>query len=1237
MEMVNLAGEVFSKQGSSIKTFGLAAFYNTTDSLSDPKVLFDAPTGRWFTSIIDVSLFNVILAVSTTNDPTGTWKLYTISAGTNLPDQPIIGINDDKFVVSANDFQGGSVFVGAQYWVLNKSEMLAGASSIDFASFGPDGTLASVHPVQSLSPTTTQYMVSTGFGATSVSQLFSLTGVPPGTVSVNLVSLSVSPISTPPNGVEPGGSVDIQRSAGRVMDAAWFQGSLWYGLDDACTPSGDTQVRSCLRLTQIDTTATSVKQDFDFSTSGRYYFYPALRIDSTGSVDIIFGFSSSTIYPSLAITGQVLGDPVGSLAPPLTIVNGTAANTSGRYGDYFGAGIDPSDTSLTWVAGEYGSTTGGVWNTFIADMRLGAGFTISAKPSSVTFPATSSATSTISLTSFGNFTGAVNLSTIVSSSGLTASLSPTSVSLTPGATATSTLTASSSTPGTYTITVTGRSSSGISHSTVVTVSVIGFGISAASPIVAIPVGSSGRSDVTLNSINGFSGSVGLGTSISPSISNGPTISLSPTTVTLSSGGSATSALTISTTHKTATGLYTINITGTSGPESHSTIVSAATTPITFNISNTTTFTGVTVTTTGSLSLDSPSNTFTVSGSATVSAANATTGATLFSKTYTVTSLPLTGSSGSFQTIFLLDVAVNPYPLSSNNVLTLSNGAAPSIAVGVSRNIDIDGDGLVDMTDVNIISASFGCSIGQACYNPRADLNADGTVNIIDLALLARYFGATDFITNFSVSASPTKLTTPEGSSSTSTITLTSLQGFAGTITLTSTVSSSGLSASLSPTSVTLSSGGTATSTLTVSVSSSTPAGTYTVTVSGTTTIYGLTVTHAAVVTISVPPPDFSISASPTSLTIGIGASATSTITLTSLNGFQGTVTLQAAVSNATVSNRPTTSFNPPSVVLSAGGTGTSTLTISTTSSTPTGSYTVTARGTSGRTLAHSTTISVTVSVVPDFNMSANTTTLAVPFGSSGTVIVNMTSLNGFSGSVSLSATVSPSATNGPTISFKPTKVTLKVGGSATSTITISTTSTTPTGLYTVTVTGTSGSLTHSVAIAIAITPITFSINNSTTFTGVTVQTKGALSVDSPSNSFTVSGTATVTATNSTTGSILFTKTYAIAKLAMSGSPGSFRVMFLLNVAVNPYPLSSNIILTMTSGSPPSINVGATRNIDVDGNGAVDMTDLNIISASFGCSIGQSCYNPRADLDADGTVNIIDLSIAALWFGSRDFI
>ena len=72
------------------------------------------------------------------------------------------------------------------------------------------------------------------------------------------------------------------------------------------------------------------------------------------------------------------------------------------------------------------------------------------------------------------------------------------------------------------------------------------------------------------------------------------------------------------------------------------------------------------------------------------------------------------------------------------------------------------------------------------------------------------------------------------------------------------------------------------------------------------------------------------------------------------------------------------------------------------------------------------------------------------------------------GAVTLSTTVSPVVTSGPSGSVSPASVTLRSGGSGSSVLTISTVGTTPTGTYTVTVTGTSGPLIRSVAISVYI-------------------------------------------------------------------------------------------------------------------------------------------------------------------------
>ena len=111
-------------------------------------------------------------------------------------------------------------------------------------------------------------------------------------------------------------------------------------------------------------------------------------------------------------------------------------------------------------------------------------------------------------------------------------------------------------------------------------------------------------------------------------------------------------------------------------------------------------------------------------------------------------------------------------------------------------------------------------------------------------------------------------------------------------------------------------------------------------------------------------------------------------------------------------------------------------------------------------------------VLPDFSVTSSPNSLSLAIGSSGTSTITLSSLNGFSGSVSLSESVSatsPISFVPPTASLAPSIVALTSNGTASSTLTVSTSLLTTPGTYTVTVTGTSGSITHSTTVAVTVT------------------------------------------------------------------------------------------------------------------------------------------------------------------------
>lgn len=56
--------------------------------------------------------------------------------------------------------------------------------------------------------------------------------------------------------------------------------------------------------------------------------------------------------------------------------------------------------------------------------------------------------------------------------------------------------------------------------------------------------------------------------------------------------------------------------------------------------------------------------------------------------------------------------------------------------------DLNGDGIVDVSDAILAAKAFGSHSGDPNWNPEADLNGDGTVDIFDIIMLARNFGHT---------------------------------------------------------------------------------------------------------------------------------------------------------------------------------------------------------------------------------------------------------------------------------------------------------------------------------------------------------------------------------------------------------------------------------------------------------------------------------------------------------------
>lgn len=203
--------------------------------------------------------------------------------------------------------------------------------------------------------------------------------------------------------------------------------------------------------------------------------------------------------------------------------------------------------------------------------------------------------------------------------------------------------------------------------------------------------------------------------------------------------------------------------------------------------------------------------------------------------------------------------------------------------------------------------------------------------------------------------------------------------------------------------------------------------------------------------------------------------------------------------------------------------------------------------------------------VPDYSLTASPGAMTVTAGNTATYTSTVTPVNGFAGSVTLTAGGLPS---GATASFNPASI----SGSGSSTLSLTTSLSTPAGNYPITVTGTSGSLSHSAVVSLTVAPVPVSLasvyNRAGIYTDGTVFSSGGLDGNGFAYSRNLLGaTNTFAGIPYTFGATNVPNTVTSSTIPLPA--GQFSSLNLVGTAVNGHQTSQSFTISYSDGTTNS--------------------------------------------------------------------
>jgi hypothetical protein len=364
---------VYNKTGTGTPTYtGSVGTATGSGTDGDPIVLYDKFADRWFLAQLD-GWSGFALAVSVTNNPAGSWYSYQYNMS-QMPDYLKFSVWDDGYYMTSNN---GSGIV----YCFERAAMLTGsptARSIyktftepNGAGFGfwlplPGDADGVIPPAGERCPLFSYTDNAWGSGEIDGIKIWSM-GVTWGTSPVADITLDATIPTAAFDASYDQSWDDITQPGSQKLDglggvcmyrAQWnsFIGTNRVVLNWGVKVSSTQRSIKWVELRQDQTTHVwSLYQEGIYAPDAANRWCGSAAMDCNGDIALCYAKASSTISVSLAYTGRLSSDPLGTMSLAETVVVAGSGSKSGgnRFGDYSLTSIDPVDDNTFWHTGEY--------------------------------------------------------------------------------------------------------------------------------------------------------------------------------------------------------------------------------------------------------------------------------------------------------------------------------------------------------------------------------------------------------------------------------------------------------------------------------------------------------------------------------------------------------------------------------------------------------------------------------------------------------------------------------------------------------------------------------------------------------------------------------------------------------------------------------------------------------------------------------------------------------------------